>query len=249
MDHHRLFSDKSKVYANARPTYPKALYEFIVSVVPAKLLAWDCACGNGQAAIDLAGLFDHVHATDVSPEQIANAKPRANVNYHVAPSENGGLADQSCDLICVAQALHWFDFDAFWPEALRVLKPDGVFAAWGYNWPILEDELAGIFKEDVLDVIEPYWAEQNKLLWNHYRDLSFPFHRLAAPTPEMNVNHNFHEFVNFIKTFSAVQRCIQANGDAFFKQACDKLEKVWGNPERDKTIAFDFVLYVGRKNA
>ncbi|WP_211263129.1 methyltransferase domain-containing protein [Thioalkalivibrio nitratireducens] len=37
------------------------------------------------------------------------------------------------DLITVGQALHWFDFPAFYAEAARVLRPGGVLAAWGYG--------------------------------------------------------------------------------------------------------------------
>ena len=37
--------------------------------------ALDCATGNGQAAIDLAGRFDEVVAFDLSAQQVAKAAP------------------------------------------------------------------------------------------------------------------------------------------------------------------------------
>ena len=247
MKHHKLFSDKSDLYESARPTYPIELYDYLFSISPSNKLVWDCACGSGQAAIGLADRFDHVYASDISKEQIENAKQHQKIEYVVAPSEKCALGNDSCDLITVAQALHWFDYGAFWPEALRVLKPGGIFSAWGYSWPILKEELDTVFKTDILKVVEPYWAQQNKLIWNHYKNVDFPFEELEAPKQVMEIHWNLDEFFNFIHTFSATRRCIDDIGNSFFEQAYAKAKKVWGNPETRKTIAFDFVLYVGKK--
>lgn len=61
----------------------------------------------------------------------------SNVRYGVATAENFAedlqLADSSVDLVTVAQAVHWFDMPAFYNQCRRVLKPDGVLAAWGYG--------------------------------------------------------------------------------------------------------------------
>src|SRR3954463_11009233 len=103
------FSDASRAYAAARPTYPEALSAFIASVAPARERAWDCATGNGQAARGLAAHFAEVIATDASAAQIAAATPHARVRFEVAPAECTPLPAKSFDAVCVAQALHWFD--------------------------------------------------------------------------------------------------------------------------------------------
>jgi ubiquinone/menaquinone biosynthesis C-methylase UbiE len=112
MHHHQLFSDKPDIYASSRPTYPDGLFNFLSECCQMRDLAWDCGCGNGQAAIGLAEHFTRVEATDVSAEQIAHAKVKERVNYSVSPAEKTQFEDQSVDLICVAQALHWFDVTA-----------------------------------------------------------------------------------------------------------------------------------------
>ena len=117
-----LFSGKSKEYASSRPKYPKVLFEFLVGLVPRRNLAWDCATGNGQAAVCLSEYFEQVIASDASKEQIANAQQRNNIRYEVFPAERTNLADSSVDLISIAQALHWFDLDDFYKEAKRVLR-------------------------------------------------------------------------------------------------------------------------------
>jgi ubiquinone/menaquinone biosynthesis C-methylase UbiE len=97
---------------------------------------WDCACGSGQATLDLATRFNKVLATDASAEQIASAKPHPRVEYSVALAEQSGLESGSVSLVTVAQALHWFNLERFYPETKRVLKPAGVLAAWAYGMNI-----------------------------------------------------------------------------------------------------------------
>ncbi len=131
---HDHFSGVANRYADFRPHYPAALFDWLATLVPKDSLVWDCAAGNGQASYDLATRFAHVIATDASKEQIASATPHPKVEFRVAPAEQSGLADGSAGLITVAQAVHWFDLDRFWVEAKRVLKGGGLLAFWGYTW-------------------------------------------------------------------------------------------------------------------
>jgi len=246
MHHHKLFNDKAELYESARPVYPKAIYKYLASLCPSTQLAWDSACGNGQAAVGLIEVFDRVYATDISKEQIANAKRHPNITYEIAPSEKTQLRDASCDLVCVAQALHWFDYSSFWPEVQRVLKPGGIFSAWGYNWPSVENKINVAIKESVYNVIEPYWAAQNKLLWNHYRDVKIPFNKIENPKFTMEIQWNLDELFNFIHTFSATRRCMDDIGDKFFQDAYVIIGALWGDANLKKTVDLDFVFYVGK---
>ena len=85
-------------------------------------------------------------ATDVSAAQIEHAIPHTRVRYSVQPAEATDFPDASFDAVTVAQALHWFDLDRFWPEVQRVLRPGGFFAAWGYAWPRLGAPLDAILR-------------------------------------------------------------------------------------------------------
>ena len=111
------FSKVALGYAAYRPHYPDALFDFLAEHAPGRSLAWDCACGNGQATLDLAERFEHVIGTDPSEAQIAQAPPHPRIEWRVAPGEQSGLPDATCDLVTVAQALHWLDIDAFFREA------------------------------------------------------------------------------------------------------------------------------------
>ena len=61
---HDHFSGVANRYANFRPHYPAALFDYLTTLVPKNSAVWDCACGNGQATLDLAARFDEVIATD-----------------------------------------------------------------------------------------------------------------------------------------------------------------------------------------
>ncbi len=123
-----LFSNQAELYAKYRPTYPKELIEYVVSFVNKKETALDCATGNGQAAILLAASFQKVFATDTSLKQIDQAVKYPSVTYLREEAEKTSFDDNSFDLITVAQAYHWFEFDAFYAEATRIGKPDAIVA-------------------------------------------------------------------------------------------------------------------------
>ena len=114
---HDHFSGVANRYVDFRPHYPAELFDYVATLVPRTSLVWDCACGNGQATLDLAQRFERVIATDASREQIASAMPHPKVEFRVAPAEQSGLPDESVGLITVAQALHWFDLERFYAEA------------------------------------------------------------------------------------------------------------------------------------
>lgn len=120
-------------YAKFRPNYPRELFEYLASIAPGRGRAWDCATGNGQAAVGLSAFFECVIATDASEKQILGASRSERIEFRVAAAEKSGLESKSIDLVTVAQALHWFDLNAFYAEVIRVLKPRGILAAWCYG--------------------------------------------------------------------------------------------------------------------
>ena len=85
------FSKQAADYARFRPRYPREMFEYLGRIAPSRALAWDCATGNGQAAVELAEVFDRVIATDASEKQIVNAQPHERVEYRTAPAEQSGV--------------------------------------------------------------------------------------------------------------------------------------------------------------
>ena len=245
MEYHKLFNDKSDLYAKIRPHYPQKLYTFLATLCEEKKSAWDVACVNGQAAVDLAKHFDEVYATDISEEQIANAIKNPGVSYSVQSAEKTNFDENYFDLVCVAQALHWFDYDLFFPEVKRVLKPNGIFTAWGYAWFSISDEIDKTIKENFLTPIKPYWAPRNKLLWDHYRNVPFPFEKVDPPQIEMKMKWDFNQLFAYIQTWSSARQCIKEEGDEFLIHTDKALKSAWGDTSQKKTVVMDFTLLIG----
>lgn len=125
-----LFSDNSQLYQQARPDYSAEILEAVLKCVPERQLAWDCGAGSGQFTQWLAPHFQQVLATDLSAAQLAQAPQLQNVICRAAAAEHSGLPDHSADLVTVAQAIHWFNFDAFYAEVRRVLKALTALNQW-----------------------------------------------------------------------------------------------------------------------
>ena len=83
--------------------------------------------------MDLAAYFERVIATDASAAQLEHAPPHPRIEYRQAPAEESGIEGGTVDLVTVATAVHWFDFDRFYAEVERVLVPGGALVVWGYN--------------------------------------------------------------------------------------------------------------------
>jgi SAM-dependent methyltransferase len=240
------FSDTARRYALARPTYPAALFEFLASRAPSTHCAWDCGTGNGQAAAGLAELFDSVEATDASSEQIGAALPNSRVHYRVAPAEASGLPDRSVDLISVAQALHWFDLEKFYTEVRRVARPGALLAVYGYGWFHISPTIDALVDRWLLQPVESYWLPNNRLLWDGYRTIPFPFADTAEPRLAIHVAWTLQELLEFYLTWSAPRRKIAVEGDPFVGDARRALAAAWGDPDQPRAVVMPITARLGR---
>jgi Methylase involved in ubiquinone/menaquinone biosynthesis len=240
------FSKQAADYARFRPGYPRELFDYLASIAPSRQLAWDCATGNGQAAVGLTSVFDSVIATDASEKQITNAALHERVDYRVAPAEDSGIDSGTVDLIMVAQALHWFDLSSFYAEARRVLKPDGVLAASAYNLLQIEPVIDDVVNRYYYEVVGSFWPPERKLV-ERFADLPFPFYKVAPPKFEMRAAWNLDHLVGYLRTWSSTQRFIAAKVSDPLKQIIDELRAAWGAPEQTRTVVWPLTLRVGRK--
>jgi SAM-dependent methyltransferase len=213
-----------------------------------KEVAWDCATGNGQAAVSLSPHFKKIIATDLSSDQIKNAITKPNIEYQVLKAEEHlNIPDQSVDLITIAQALHWFDFKIFYPEAKCVLKPNGIIAAWAYGFhESLSPEIDAIFKTFNQEKIGPFWKIQNQWISESYKDVPFPFQEIPAPDFYLTVNWTLEEFTGYCRSWSATQLYIEKHGVDPIPQLQKDLLPHWP-PNLQKEVKWKLVLKIGKK--
>jgi SAM-dependent methyltransferase len=233
-------------YARHRPTYPDALFDWLATVAPGLDHAWDCATGNGQAAVALARHFAHVTATDLSEAQLMQATAHPRVTYGLAPADASGLPDASCQLVTVAQALHWFDVAAFGREAARVLVPGGVVAAWSYGLFTCDAAVDEAVLELYRDVVGPYWPAGREHVENGYRDLRLPGIPLVAPAFSIVRHWTFNDLTGYLATWSAVERYRQAHGVDPLGLVRRRLALAWGDVLRVRDIRWPLALLASR---
>lgn len=227
------FSGHADAYARYRPAYPPALFDWLADRAPGRGLAWDAACGNGQAAVALAGRFGRVVASDASVPQIAAAGPHPSVSYLVARAEASSLASGTVDLVTVAQAAHWFDMPAFAAEAGRVLRPGGVVAAWCYALTRIDPPIDAVIRRFYADTLGDYWPPERRFIEGGYRDLPFPFDELDAPDFHMSVNWSLAEFLGYLGTWSAYRRFVAERKHDPLPSVAEALEPLWGGRARE----------------
>jgi SAM-dependent methyltransferase len=240
------FSAHAADYASHRPTYPPELFAFLASVCSGRALAWDCGTGNGQAAAAVAEHFDRVFATDPSAEQITNAEPHPKVQYAVAPAEACPLADGSADLVTVAQAIHWFDFDRFYSEVRRVLKPHGVMAAWGYAFQRVNPRVDAVLAKLEGEFVRPYWPPERRYPEARYTTVPFPFAEIPAPQFVMSANWTLADTLGYLNTWSATRRFVKERGFNPVDRLAPELAAAWGDANERRAVSWDLFLKVGR---
>jgi ubiquinone/menaquinone biosynthesis C-methylase UbiE len=201
----------------------------LATIAPGKQLAWDCATGNGQAAVALAEVFERVIATDASEKQIAHAEAHPRVEYRVAPAEDSGIESNTVNVVTVAQALHWFDLERFHAEAGRVLKLGGIVAAWVYKLAQIEPAIDAVVNHYYSEVVGAYWPAERALV-ERFEELAFPFPEIATPLFEMVAEWNAEHLIGYLQTWSATQRFIVVNQRDPLKDVEADLRSAWATP-------------------
>lgn len=240
------FSTVAQAYAAARPEYPQALFDWVAAQAPGTTLAWDAACGSGQASRGLASRFAAVHASDASAEQVAMAQAPGNVVFAVEPAERCSLGDANADAICVAQALHWFDLPAFFAEAGRVLRPGGLLVAWTYDGLRVPDDVAGpvaAFSREIF----PWWPAERGLVGAGYAGFDWPFAAVDVPQFALQADWPLARLLGYFSSYSATRHYREATGVDPVAVHAPAIAEAWGEPEATRRLDWPLFVHARRK--
>jgi len=240
------FSHDPSRYSRFRPDYPTRLFRFLSGLCSGHERAWDCATGNGQAALALVEFFTRVVATDGSEAQIAHAFRHPSIEYRVARAESAPIADRSIDLVTVAQAAHWFDQEAFYAEVRRVVCEGAVLALWGYGLATISPRVDVVVGHFYRDIVGPFWPPERRHLDSGYQSLSFPFAEVETPSFHMSQEWTLDRLLGYLSTWSAVRGYGEEFGVDPLGRVAKDLHDAWGDPESSRTVVWPLFLRVGQ---
>lgn len=241
------FSIQAETYKNHRPHYPPDLYDEILQHVNHRQKCWDCGTGNGQVAAELSKHFEQVEATDISENQMKQAPQGDNINYSLQRAENTSFGENQFDLITVAQAVHWFDFDAFNQEVRRVGKNGGIISIWGYALLKVNDQIDELINEFDSDIVGPYWDVERRHIDSYYGTIPFSFEPIVSKKSFTIESHwNIEHLRGYFNSWSCVQNYIEQNeGESPVPALMERLKSVWPDNETKK-ITFPIFMKMGR---
>lgn len=238
------FSNQASQYSKFRPHYPQELIDHVVAFVKNKDTALDVATGNGQVAIALSKYFHTVYATDISENQLLHAPKIINVVYKNQSAEATDFHDRQFDLITVAQAVHWFDFNKFYAEVYRILKPKGVIAILGYGLFSTNPHSDKILLDFYRNIVGPFWDAERKYLDEDYKTIPFPFEELETESFSNEFTWSFNQLIGYLETWSAVEHYKAHHNQNPIDLIREELEASWES--NDKKVTFPMLLRVGK---
>jgi SAM-dependent methyltransferase len=241
-----LFSSHSAAYRQFRPQYPPELYSFVLSHAAGRERAWDCGTGNGQVASVLAAHFTDVQATDISENQLQQAPPLPNVSYRLSRAEQTPFPDQFFDLITVAQALHWFDFRAFFHEVKRLGRPGALLALWGYGLLRINPEVDALIDYFYAYTLGPCWEPERRHIDSAYGSIPIPFEEIGGIPPfAIRQRWTLPQLEGYLATWSAVKKYQKEKGHNPLPALLHQIMPLWEKDEL-KEVCFPLFLRLAR---
>lgn len=246
------FGQAAGAYSAYRPEYSSEIFDHILAVVPPgqRHLAVDLGAGTGKATRVLLENFEKVIA--VEPDALMVEKLRVyapGAAVHAVKAEEFEAAETSVDLVNIATALHWMDVPRVMENVTRWLRPGGIMAVYGSEFPKTPDPIRAIIREEFA------------LHWEQFRDerlrrKEFPQSIVrAAPGLQIfedgMISHVVpmtpREFVGFCRSTSygsAYGRSL-ADEEAYWRELERRFHDAW----REERIPVDsrFYLILARK--
>ncbi len=134
------FNGFADVYDAHRPQPPLVILDILTQIaqIERPRLVVDLGCGTGISTRLWADRADAIIGIEPNDEMRAQAEARGvppNVRYTAGYSHATGLPDGCADIVTCSQSLHWMEPTSTFAEIARILRPEGVFAAFDCDWP------------------------------------------------------------------------------------------------------------------
>ena len=134
------FTGFADLYDRHRPNPPAVLAELVMQFTGRvrPQLVVDLGSGTGRSSRYWAQRAETVIGIEPTPDmrrQAVASNTDPNVSYREGFSHATGLPGHEAQVVSCMQSLHWMEPEGTFAEAVRILKPGGVFVTCDYDWP------------------------------------------------------------------------------------------------------------------
>ena len=231
----RLFDSLAQDYDRARPRYPEAAFQRLVSLLPSRAVAIaDAGAGTGIALEGLLPLLSAgstVNAVDISNDMVAVGLAKfPQVKWAVEPVEPW-LADRDdLDLVIAAQSYQWMDRPSFVTNAGSALSSrQGVLAVLQNNRNYSIPGLAADY-EDLLEQFSPGYRRDYRAI-----DVATETAPIAASQQQFRFEWvavmTSASFETMSRSSTQAQRAVERTGGEFIQHVKDLAQAAEQNGE------------------
>lgn len=243
----KRFSGFHELYEKYRPVLPQEIVELICKVLSSREpeLLVDLGCGTGNSTALWRDISKNSIGIDSNPEMIEFAKANhqdARVHFQLGYGFDTGLLDKSTDIVTCSSSIHWMEPVATLSEIVRILKPGGVFAAYGPQIPYFLPECwetAILFNDfwttvKIAEKMSPTMANDRVWKWAeiiNYIKMKSCFRYFDELTFNHTIKWNSDDYLNWVRTLSQVNTLINENNQEIinaFNQFKNLLKKNLG---------------------
>lgn len=145
------FNEAARLYDRARPGYPEALFDDVVSLsgIPPGGRILEIGCGTGQATLPLARRGYRILCVELGESLAAVARQNLagypQVEVRTGAFEEWPVEEGAFDLAVAATAFHWIDPAVAYAKAAQALRPGGAIALF-WNLHVQCDPDQGFFE-------------------------------------------------------------------------------------------------------
>ncbi|GHO99273.1 methyltransferase type 11 [Reticulibacter mediterranei] len=253
------FNQDALLYDQARPGYPEALFDDIVtlSVLPAAGRLLEIGCGTGQATLPLARRGYHMLCIELGANMAALARQKLAayplVNIQTEAFEDWQLEEEAFDLALSATAFHWIDPAISYQKTAQALKPSGAIALF---WHVhVQSEASQGFFEEVQQIYMQQVPEQPEkygpLLWSH--EVTEPtkteieqtglFSKVTVRRYRWDVTYDAASYLRLLDTYSNHRILEQQRRDRLYHDIADLINTNYGGRITKGHLALLYVAH------
>ena len=167
------------------------------------------------------------------------------ITWRLAREAESGLESGSASLVVAAQAAHWFDIEAFYREAARVLKPGGLLAIWCYGHAAIQPDIDPLLQWFEHQRVGAYWPAGREHIDAGYTTLAFPYPHIEVPSFTLEATLDRAGLLGYVGSWSAVDRCRKVEGHDPLPELERALAPAWNEQDR-KVVRWPLAIIAGR---